>query len=193
VIQVVFMGDDWFGNGPRQAPEEARSTPLERLRIHSALFRFVDRQLAAILKSRQQYEIHRRIPTADFADRMNTVVSLLEQSRAIARQNGAGFLVVLCPRYSQVYDNAWNTARLVYRLADNEYTPLEPDHLFAERLRAHGFWTVDLLGPLHREAYRRPLHYPIDGHWNRAGNDFVASVLSRRVAKWLDREAHVGG
>lgn len=187
LIQIIFIGDDWLGNERRQSPEEARATIVEQLRIHSVLVRFIDRWVLSTLKNRDQYEIHRRVPTPEFTARMGNVLSLLEETRAVARHYDAGFLVVLCPRYTQVYEEAWSKGRAVYGLSEEGYTPVEPNRLFRERLRTHDFWTVDLLAPLRGEVHRRRLNFRMDGHWNRDGNKFVAAVLAKSVGGWLDR------
>jgi hypothetical protein len=186
VVQVVFMGDDWYGNARRTPPDEARRGLGERLRVHSALFRFVDRFVLSRLKGGDHYEAHRLRPSPAFAERVDGVVRLLGETRAAAAEAGAELLVVLCPRFTQVYDEAWSKASLVYRLSADDYSPLEPNRSFAERLRGAGFPVVDLLEPLREEGRRRMLHFPIDGHWNRDGNDFVASIIATAVASRLD-------
>lgn len=181
VLQVIFMGDDWYGNAPRTPPAEARRRPREILAAHSALYRFVDRFVLSRLKGGDHYEAHRRDPAPAFRQRVDAVVNLVERSRAAAERAGATYLVALCPRYTQVYDDAWAKAAVVYRLDPVEYTPEQPNRAFAELLRMRDVATVDLLGPLRDEAKRRRLHFAVDGHWNREGNHFVADLLGREI------------
>lgn len=181
VLLVFFVGDDWFGNVPRPAPGEARKSTVERLRQGSGLYRFVDRFVLGRLKGRERYQIHRRTPSAAFGERIDSVLTLLREARATAGEHGAPLLVALCPRYTQVYDDAWAKAALVYRLDEDEFDPLEPNRTFLERLRQEGFWAVDLLPTLRREARARLLHFPIDGHWNEAGIAVAADVLAETI------------
>jgi hypothetical protein len=193
VVQVVFMGDDWYGNARRTPPDEARKDLAEWLRVHSALFRFVDRFVLSRLKGGDHYEPHRLRPAPEFEARVNDVVRLLEETRAAAEAAGAQFVAVLCPRYSQVYDDAWAKASLVYRLTADDYSPLEPNRSFGERLRGEGFAVIDLLGPMREEGHHRLLHFPIDGHWNRDGNDFVAALIATSVRARLDGRGAAAG
>lgn len=187
VVLVFFTGDDFTGNAPRVPPSRARRGLRTRLSIHSSLFRAFDRFVLARLKGRERYDLHRLEPTAEFAARRREVIDLLAEVRAAAANHGAPLLVVLCPRYTQVYDSAWAKAALVYRLGEDEYSPLEPNRGFGALLEAEGFWTVDLLEPLRREGGERRLHFPVDGHWNREGNEFVAGVLAAAIAPRLAR------
>jgi hypothetical protein len=193
VVQVVFTGDDWYGNAPRKPPEEEQAGFAAQLRLHSSLYRFLDRFVLSRLKSGDHYEPHRIHPTPEFVARMDNVQGLLVQTQAFAREQGAGFLVALCPRYTQVYDDAWAKASLVYRLSADDYSPLEPNRTFGERLRAAGFRVVDLLEPLREEGRRRALHFPVDGHWNRDGNEFVASVLAGAIRAPQPEPARAAG
>jgi hypothetical protein len=36
--------------------------------------------------------------------------------------------------------------------------------------------------PTTEEANHRPLHFAVDGHGNRDGNDFVARLMAREIA-----------
>jgi hypothetical protein len=184
VVWMFFVGDDWYGNGPMTPPDEARASLAEQLRIHSSVFRFADRLIFSRFKGRDHYEIHRTSPSPEFLQRMHEALTHLEEARRLAAAGGAQFLVVLCPRYSQVYDDAWDKARLVYWLSD-DYARSQPNERFARDLEADGFWLMDLLPPMSAEARRRPLHFPIDGHWNRDGNAFVADALADAVTPRL--------
>jgi hypothetical protein len=165
----------------------------EWLRVHSALFRFVDRFLLSRLKGGDHYEPHRVRPAPEFEARVNDVVRLLDETRTAAEAAGARFVAVLCPRFTQVYDDAWAKASLVYRLSADDYSPLEPNRSFGERLRGEGFSVVDLLEPMREEGGRRMLHFPIDGHWNRDGNDFVATLIAPSVRARLDERGAATG
>lgn len=189
VVLVFFVGDDWFGNAPRRPPEEVRRGFKGWLQVHSALFRSFDRLVLARLKARQQYDIHRRAPPGDFVVRMQHVLELLEAIRSAAKEVGAALLVVLNPRFTQIYDDAWGKAARFYRLSEEEYDPFEPNASFVELLRERHFRVVDLLGPLREEGAQRMLNFPLDGHWNPEGNEFVASVLVKTIRPWLEDSA----
>jgi SGNH hydrolase-like domain, acetyltransferase AlgX len=190
VVQVVFVGDDWYGNYARTRAADSPSGPTAWLRKESAAFRFVDRFLISRLKGRSHYEPHLIAPSSSFAAQRADVLRILGETRDAAAETGADYLVVLCPRFSQVYDDAWSKAKFVYRLSDAEYSPLEPNRSFTQLLKDSGFWHLDLLGPLREEGRRRPLHFTVDGHWNRDGNDFVGSLLAASVGPWFhDRGA----
>lgn len=185
VVLVFFIGDDWYGNARRKAPEEARRGPVAWLERRSTLYRTFDRFLLARLKGRDHYEIHRRVPPPDFERRVGEVLELLDGVRTTAASRGAPLLVALCPRFTQVYPDAWGKAALVYRLSEEQYSPLEPNRSFGGRLAAAGFWHLDLLEPLRTEGGRRMLHFPVDGHLNAAGNEFVAGLLAAAIEPWL--------
>lgn len=187
VILIFFIGDDWYGNSRRAPPEEARRGFVPWLERESVLFRTFDRFVLARLKGRDHYEIHRLTPPAELGERMERVLELLDQVRSTARSAGAPLLIALCPRFTQVYPDAWSKAALVYRLSHEEYSPMQPNRAFGERLAAAGFWYLDLLEPLRAEGERRLLHFPVDGHLNPAGNDFAAELLAGVIEPWLDR------
>lgn len=185
VVQVIFMGDDWYGNVRRIPPDQAHRDVTEWLRVQSALFRFVDRFVLSRFKGGDHYEPHRVRPTPEFARRVDFVMTILEETRDVAAASGADFLVVLCPRFTQVYEDAWSKANLVYGLPAEEYDPLEPNRSFGERLRSSGFAVIDLLAPMRDEGRRRSLHFPVDGHWNREGTAFAAEIIAPTIAARL--------
>lgn len=187
VVLVFFIGDDWYGNARRAPPEEARRGFVPWLERGSVLFRSFNRFVLARLKGRDHYDIHRRTPPQELRERMQGVLELLDEVRTTARSAGAPLLIALCPRFTQVYSDAWSKAALIYRLRDQEYSPLEPNRAFGERLAAAGFWYLDLLEPLRAEGRHRLLHFPVDGHMNPAGNDFAAEILAAVIEPWLDR------
>ena len=70
---------------------------------------------------------------------MSDVHRLLEETRDVAREHDADFLIAIIPRYVQVYDGAWEKASLVYRLSAEKYSIFEPNRRFAELLSESGF------------------------------------------------------
>lgn len=193
VVLVFFAGDDWFGNVPRkprlQKPQVDFRNPREWFRVHSALFRFLDRFVFLRLKARDKYDIHQREPSDEFRKQMLRVLEIIAEMRAAAVENDGDFLIALNPRYTQTYDHAWKKASLVYRLPDDEYSPFQPNLRLTEALKERGFWVVDLLDPLREKGTQEELHFPIDGHWNPKGNEFVASVLAEAILPRLEDEA----
>ena len=112
---------------------------------------------------------------------MDHVLRFIEEIRTTAQEYRADLFIGIIPRYVQVYDEAWSKASFIYGLDDAKYSTLEPNRLFAERLEQRGFTRLDLLPALREEGEKRLLHFPIDGHWNVEGNDYVAGLLAAMI------------
>jgi len=115
---------------------------------------------------------------------------LLVQCRLLARGNGAQYALVSASTPHGVRGAEAGLARLLESfpaMARGEWDLDLPDRELAEFCAEHRLPFL-ALEPVFRQdlaAGGEPLHWPIDGHWNAAGNDFAARHMAEFLAPLL--------
>ncbi len=111
-------------------------------------------------------------------DKMDLTFALIREMRAVARLNGAGFLLVHIPGKEELPD-----ARLGYKriIIEGEENDVMAYHLrmFSD---VNGVSYLDLL-PAIRSAARKgvPLYHPMDDHFNAEGHRYAARAISGKL------------
>lgn len=97
----------------------------------------------------------------------------------LARHDGKQIYAFVFPFKEQVYWEQW-----VHRLEEpGRYERLKPNRIVGEALESQGVAFYDLTDDLIEAGRERVLYWPIDSHWNPAGNRLAAEL----VHEWLAR------
>ena len=180
VVLGFFVGNDFTDNYRRPSPEESRKTLRGFLWLHSALFRFVNRY-APLPGRRASYDIHRDKPSDETLATIEEAYKFVLEIGQRCAASGVEFLVVVIPRFTQVHPDAWNKAVTVYRLPPEDYNLEEPNRRLGDMLNRKQIRTLNLLRPLRQAVRTKELYFEQDGHWNREGNSFVASIIAKTL------------
>ena len=116
---------------------------------------------------------------------------LLEKTRVFAAGLDASYFVVSASTPHGVWGKKRGLEMLVDsfpHMADQEWDLDRPDRRLARICRERNIPLL-LLEPLFREQFRRtskPLHWPVDGHWNVEGNRLAGEMITDFVRRNLD-------
>lgn len=103
----------------------------------------------------------------------------LEEVVRLVRQDGRHLYAFVFPFKEQVYWDQW-----AHRLKDQEvYDRFKPNRIVAAALEAQGVEFYDLTEDMIEAGRQEVLYWPIDSHWNPAGNQRAAEL----VYGWLSR------
>jgi lysophospholipase L1-like esterase len=170
------VGDSLVFEGTRHsnARQAARAISLPVpgmlfLQQHSHLYWLLNSRIYQRLRARRIWALSRRAESLlDESGRRALYLQLVRRMRDAVTRNGGQFLVVFGP--------------LKEELADS----LSPHAALVDSLGASGIQSVDLHGPI-REAMARgePLYYAEDIHWNNAGHEVLAALLTPHLRRVL--------
>ena len=126
---------------------------------------------------KNRYFIYRH-PLDDTRHLFDRLLRNVDEIATRAAQLGAGFALVITPRYHH-----WNTQECPNNWEKNEYALAEPYQFeyfryFDEARR--GYPIINLL-PDFQALHEYPLVFADDPHWNAAGHAFVARTVTRHL------------
>ncbi|GAB3688347.1 hypothetical protein GCM10027592_03130 [Spirosoma flavus] len=123
-----------------------------------------------------------------------TVATLL-RIRDYCKQQGAKFMIVIIPDELQVSATLQqDMIKAYYEFAGKlPYDVMTPTRLLSEQLRSNQIPYIDLYEPMRKAAQEgKQLYKPSDSHWNIAGNEFAAQILTDSLAKVIPKKLIAG-
>jgi hypothetical protein len=141
------------------------------------------RESTYIAVQSQRSWIYRRPPLYPHA--LRAAVDYLVRMKVLSAEAGAGFMVLVIPDETQV--NTALQAQVLLALgltaADVDFT--QPNRFLADEFERYGIESVDPLDSFLARGREIPLYKPLDSHWNIAGNELAARLLTRPLAQRL--------
>lgn len=102
----------------------------------------------------------------------------LKEFVLLARQDGKEVFAFVFPFKEQVYWEQW-----IHRLEEpGLYERFKPNRIVGEALESHGVAFYDLTDDLIELGKEGVLYWPIDSHWNPAGNRLAAELMHEWLA-----------
>lgn len=112
-----------------------------------------------------------------------TFETLLEIQR-LCREAKTSLMTILIPTIFQVQEDIWQKYITVYKIKPEEVDLDFPQKKFAGFLQERNFVYLDLLPTFRKSGIDEPLYFPIDRHWNEAGHELCAQILSENL--WIE-------
>jgi hypothetical protein len=116
-----------------------------------------------------------------FRTMLNRSVKALSRMNEIAAARGIQFVVVLVPDEMQVDDGLQAKVRRRFGPAGGSFDFALPNRELVGELARSGIQTIDLLDDFRSAEPTRRLYRLNDSHWNIAGNDLAASVITGKL------------
>lgn len=163
---------------------EITEAPSEALYVRSALYRRVFRKLSARRSARAARDglYLAFLPSKPWLEEAwKRHLANLDGFAGLARETGAGLLVVLIPKKEQVFPALAPQAFDLPLGADLE----APNRRLTAYLKERKIAYLDLL-PAFREANDRELYWKADLHWSWKGEALAAELVARRLARGLE-------
>ena len=106
--------------------------------------------------------------------------AILKETNNYCKKKGISFVVAVAPAIVQVYDQIyWTKMKNKYHLRDADYDLMLPNKKIMDVCKSAGIPAVDLTYGLKKAvAAGRDTYYFINLHWNKAGEQTVAEILS---------------
>lgn len=140
------------------------------------------------------YEVYAVPPSEEWTDAWQRTEALLLQTAELSRALGARYALAIAstPHGMLGPELGLEQLRASYpALRERSFDLQAPTHRLQAFCKQHGIPCLDL-ETLCAEEYARhnvPLHWPRDGHWNRAGNAYAAQLLASFVRELLQSNA----
>ena len=112
----------------------------------------------------------------------DTRQTLLELRDYSVNDLGAEFGVVIIPAIYQVYDDFWERNLEFFKVAPEAVDRDRPNRVLQSFLEDNGIKYLDLRGGLASGSSDGLLYYPIDRHWNSAGNELASELASSFIS-----------
>jgi hypothetical protein len=124
-----------------------------------------------------------------FSRSVDVAMTYLEKIQALCKQRGAQLVVVLIPDELQINRDLQKAVRAKFHshAADNDWDTALPNRTLMTRLNKVGIDTIDLYDSFVAVGARKSLYKPRDTHWNIAGNQLAADVISAHLDKLAKR------
>ena len=121
-------------------------------------------------------------PESNFFDQ---TVATLVRTRDYCTAQNAKFIVAIIPDELQVNDTLQRelAAALYPATGRLPYDVQTPTRLLTQRLRDNKIPYIDMLASFRAASATNRLYKPADSHWNIAGNEFAARLLTDSLAK----------
>jgi len=122
-------------------------------------------------------------------DAYRTTLRAIKYSQELAVKAGAQFTVMLIGSVTMVEDR-WDEALIDHAEAKSLRWNLgAPFTAITQLGQAEGFEVINLVEPFRRDfrATKKSRSWPHDGHWNPAGNQLAAEVVSRHLVAHRDQ------
>ena len=110
--------------------------------------------------------------------------AIIRETNLYCKKNGASFMVAVAPSIVQVYERLyWNEIKKKYNLNDHDYDLMLPNKRIGDICKEAQIPVVDLTQGLKSAADtgKNDTYYFKNQHWNKAGEQIVADVLSRFI------------
>ena len=128
------------------------------------------------------YRVYAEDPGAEWQEAWSLTEDLIRQTRDTARRVGARYAVVIASTPQSVRGPEEGLSQLLsaYPAMNQESWDLTlPTARLVEFCEAEGIPVLDLTPGLHsRSKDGTVLHFPYDGHWNPAGHQAAADLLT---------------
>lgn len=213
VCNETFDPDSWL-YGPGIEPAVERCSSMRRMvsqSLHGLYWRsHTYRSLSPLLNLRQSDFFNKNLPNIHlyvplenevfrndfprenklFAYGWKAIFEIIKQLQQEVEADGAELAIVLIDAAEVINLAVLPPEEQAARVESMPYLALTrpdlPEKKFREALAGRDIGILNLQPELvgHIREYAQPLYYPIDKHWNRAGNRVVAEILHR----WLRTE-----
>ncbi|MCF8144978.1 MAG: SGNH/GDSL hydrolase family protein [Deltaproteobacteria bacterium] len=111
----------------------------------------------------------------------------LRQLRDVCRKNGIDLVVVLIPDEVQINDVLQREVRNRLSVNQSRWNIQLPNNILTAGLKEMGVDYVDLYPHFVKEAEENRLYKPRDTHWNIAGNQFAADIISNHLRGYVTK------
>jgi hypothetical protein len=106
---------------------------------------------------------------------------VLIRIEAVARAHGVPVLLLFIPSPADVCDGPrWAAWSRVASAVSSDYRPEALTDVLSDIAKRNAFEYIDLFGPF-RDAGANSLFFPVDHHWNAAGQELAAELAMRRI------------
>jgi lysophospholipase L1-like esterase len=110
---------------------------------------------------------------------------IIKETNDFCKKNGATFMIAVAPSIVPVYEHLyWAEIKKKYSLNDHDYDLMLPNKIISDICKNAGIPIVDLTSELKAAAKTgNDTYYFINLHWNKAGEQIVAEVLSDYIIR----------
>lgn len=120
--------------------------------------------------------------------RVEAMIGHLERIRVVASRHRARVLVALVPYGAYVSRRQMEAVHKVgFQVEASFLTSTTPDDLVRGAAERAGLASASFMSAFREEGNRRPLYYEWDGHFNEAGHELYAELLTAVIAPYVSR------
>jgi len=156
-----------------------------QLRIVELLLSFRQKFLERIAVQEYGYPLDYHIYddkySKEYEEAWRVTKKLILESNSISEQSGAKYLLVTLANNEQVNQEVWIKALKTYpAMKKNNLDPDKPDKILGSFCQAEKLSCIFMLPDFRQfvKEYKKPTHFPLDGHWNKEGTNLAARILS---------------